>query len=404
MPKPIAVFLTAKQRLAQAYRSLRGIETPTKQASTTTRRAVPPITPEEVAEAKSFFPLEKYFIFGHARSGTTMLARLIRLHPEVHCNYQAHFFTRAPLLESLAASEEVGDWLRRNSNRWNRGKDLSPVVLRAAADFILEREARREGKRIVGDKSPNSLLDGESVRLMHKVYPDARLIYIVRDGRDTVISHRFQAFIDFPQHLSREDRRIRADFTANPQPFLSGKRSIFGETSFAKTSFAEQSLQRAAAGWVRNVCETEQLGKELFGDHYYSLRYEDLLERPWEVMSQVWDFLGAVPANAEAQAAVQTEMTQNPDADWQQQKAKEIAQPLQGVAKGKQGAWREIFTLQDRQIFHAIAGDTLRAWVNPLVAAVSSPSCLGFAASKLSINFKLHGAAALMNSGSSSPE
>ena len=55
---------------------------------------IPEINPEEVAEAKTFFPMEKFFIFGHARSGTTLLTRLIRLHPKVHCNYQAHFFTR----------------------------------------------------------------------------------------------------------------------------------------------------------------------------------------------------------------------------------------------------------------------------------------------------------------------
>ena len=46
------------------------------------------ITPEEVAQAREFFPLDKFFIYGHARSGTTLLTRLIRLHPEVHCNYQ----------------------------------------------------------------------------------------------------------------------------------------------------------------------------------------------------------------------------------------------------------------------------------------------------------------------------
>ena len=344
-----------KQRLIQAYRSLRGIE-PSKTSKRSAQREIPPISEDEVAEAKTFFPLDKYFIFGHARSGTTMLARLIRLHPEVHCNYQAHFFTRAPLLESLVADEEVGAWLKRNSNRWNHGKDLSPVILRAVADYIMEREARLEGKRIVGDKSPNSLLDGESVRLMHKVYPDARLIYIIRDGRDTVISHRFQAFIDFPQHLTQEDLRIRADFAEMPEPFLAGKRSIF----------TEQSLRRAAEGWVRNVSETEQLGKQLYGERYFSLRYEDLLERPWEEMGRVWDFLGAVPAEAELQPALKAEMTQNPDADWQQQKAKEIAQPLQGVAKGKQGTWREILTPQDRQIFHGIAADMLRAWGYPL--------------------------------------
>jgi hypothetical protein len=94
-----------KQRLLQAYRALRGAESP-KTTRGEIRRDIPPISEEEVAEAKSFFPLEKYFIFGHARSGTTMLARLIRLHPEVHCNYQAHFFTRAPLLESLVADAQ----------------------------------------------------------------------------------------------------------------------------------------------------------------------------------------------------------------------------------------------------------------------------------------------------------
>ena len=32
---------------------------------------IPAISPEEVVEARSFFPMEKFFIFGHARSGTT---------------------------------------------------------------------------------------------------------------------------------------------------------------------------------------------------------------------------------------------------------------------------------------------------------------------------------------------
>ncbi len=145
-----------------------------------------------------------------------MLTRLIRLHPEIHCSYQAHFFTRPPTLESLVNSEQIGEWLCRPSNRWNRGKDLSPIVLRAAADFILEREARREGKIIVGDKSPNNLLDGKAVQQLFKVYPDAYLIYIVRDGRDAAISHRFQSFIDLTQTLSNEDLKIRLEFSAHP--------------------------------------------------------------------------------------------------------------------------------------------------------------------------------------------
>src|SRR3972149_4457169 len=120
------------------------------------RNPIPAITAEEVAEVRRFFPRDKFFIFGHARSGTTLLTRLARLHPEVHCNYQAHFFTRRPLLKSLVDTPEAEEWLARKSNRWNQGRDLSPLVLRAAADFIMERGAANEGKRIVGDKSPSS--------------------------------------------------------------------------------------------------------------------------------------------------------------------------------------------------------------------------------------------------------
>jgi hypothetical protein len=334
----------ARKRLALALHVLR-----TGQAPSRTRSRIPAITPQEVAEAKRFFPMEKFFIFGHARSGTTLLARLVRLHPEVHCNYQAHFFTRPPLLQALVADEQVESWLTRRSNRWNHGGDLSAVVLRAAADFILESDACQAGKNIVGDKSPNSLNDGESVRLMHKVYPDGRLIYIIRDGRDTVLSHRFQAFIDSPQHLSKEDLRIRDEFSHDPEPFLKGERSIF----------TEKGIRRAAEGWVRNVVETDMAGKELYGEKHFTVRYEDLLVQPVEEMSRVWAFLKADPLQPGLEAAVEAEIHENPDADWQQQKAGEIARPL---LKGRHGSWREMFTARDRQVFHAVAADTLNAW------------------------------------------
>ena len=314
---------------------------------------IPAITPEEVAEARIFFPLEKFFIFGHARSGTTLLARLVRLHPQVHCNYQAHFFTRSPLLEGLVSDPEVGAWLARRSNRWNHGRDLSPLVLRAAGDFILERDARREGKGspacVVGDKSPNSLMDGEAVHRLVKVYPDGRLINIIRDGRDTALSHRFQAFIDNPKSLSREDLRIREEFARQPEPFLSGESSIF----------TEKNLLQAAQGWVHNVVETDRAARELLGERYCALRYEDLLREPLEEMRRLWAFLGVETPAAGLEEAVLAEMGQNPDADWQQQKAGEIASPLQ---KGKQGTWQMMFTEQDKQIFHQVAGETLAAW------------------------------------------
>lgn len=337
-----------KKRLSLSIRALAG--KPIQYGSTPVRRArqIPAITPEEVAEVRLFFPCDKFFIFGHARSGTTLLARTIRLHPDVHCNYQAHFFTRPPLLESLVGGEEIEAWLARRSNRWNHGRDLSPVVLRTAADYILEREARPLGKRIVGDKSPNSLNDGEAVRLMHNVYPDGFLIYIVRDGRDTALSHRFQAFIDFPDQLSKEDLQIRDQFSREPGPFLRGERTLF----------TEKAIQRAAESWVRNVTQTHTAGQELFTNHYHALRYEDLLQQPWDEMLKIWQFLGAGAPGAGLKDELLAELQQNPDADWQKEKGAEIAQNR----KGQQGNWQEMFTARDKSLFQTIAGETLKNW------------------------------------------
>ena len=313
------------------------------------REAIPAITPDEVAEAKSFFPMEKFFIFGHARSGTTLLTRLVRMHPDVHCNYQGHFFTRPPLLQGLVSDIEVSKWFTRSSNRWNRGRDLSPVVMRAISDFILERDARQAGKKVVGDKSPNSLTNGKAVQLLFNIYPDASLVFIVRDGRDAVLSHRFQTFIDNPQHLSKEDMRIYESFIRNPQPYLDGKRSLFTRTGITK----------AAEGWVQNLLETDKWGRQLFRERYHAMKFEDLLEQSWDEMDRLWNFLGVKTDIHRLDEAVGGEFTKNPDADWQQYKAGDIAQVLQ---KGKHGSWRELFTERDIEIFEKIAGETQLEW------------------------------------------
>jgi glycosyltransferase involved in cell wall biosynthesis len=303
----------------------------------------------ELDEITSVFSLPKFFIYGHARSGTTLIARLIRLHPEVHCNYQAHFFTRPPTIHALVESPVVREWLSRPDNRWNRGKDLSPVILRVVADYIMEREARQLGKSIVGDKSPNSLLDGKSVHKLYSIYPDAKLIYIARDGRDTILSHRFQAFIDFQETLNDEDLSIREDFLYHPEQFLDGRRSLF----------TRQGLIEGAQGWVRNMEETNTIGRERFGKNYYSFRYEDLIDNTVEEMLKIWDFLGVKAEFPEHQDLILKELDKNPDADWQRYQERDL---VANIKKGRSGTWQELFTEQDKELFLEVAGSTLEAW------------------------------------------
>ena len=319
------------------------------EAKKTKRDLIPAITPEEVAEIKQFFPREKFFIFGHARSGTTLLMRLLRLHPEVHCNYQAHFFTRQPLLKSLVDSPEAEEWLKRKSNRWNQGRDLSPLVLRASADFIMERDASKEGKHIVGDKSPSSTIHGQAVRDMHAIYPDAKLVYIIRDGRDVLVSERFRNFVEESKFLTSEDKRIIEELRKDHSQFTNGTRSIF----------TEAFIRRVAKGWVTNLQEMEEEGKRLFGINYFAVRYEDLLDHPFEELTRLWMFLGVKEIDDSLEGEIKSETESNPDEEWQAKRNEGIASFL---PKGYAGNWKSLFTAKDKSVFKEVAGEMLVKW------------------------------------------
>jgi hypothetical protein len=76
-------------------------------------------------------------------------------------------------------------------------------------------------------------------------------------------------------------------------------------------------------------------------------------------MGRLWSFLGVKTDITGLEDGVNDELTRNPDADWQQYKAGDIAQIVQ---KGKHGSWRELFTIRDIQIFEKIAGETQLKW------------------------------------------
>jgi hypothetical protein len=241
------------------------------------------------------------------------------------------------------------EWLTRKSNRWNHGRDLSPLVLRAIADFIMERDAAREGKRIVGDKSPSSMIHGQAVRDMHAIYPDAKLVYIVRDGRDVLISERFRNFVEESKFLSAEDKRIISDLRADSAPFTDGRRSIF----------TDSFIRRAAKGWVTNMQETDDEAHKLYGKNYFSLRYEDLLKDPFKEMSRLWKFLGVKTVNKSLERRIKAEMASNPDEQWQAKRDEGIASFL---SKGQSGNWERLFTARDKSVFKEVAGGMLVKW------------------------------------------
>ncbi len=307
----------------------------------------PAISQEELERVHRFFPRPKFFILGYPRSGTTLLARLVRLHPEVHCNWQAHFVTRPEGLVPAMLRSELPAWLARRSNRWTAQDPVLAPALRALCDYVMERQAEAEGKAIVGDKSPSGTFP-EAVIWLHRLYPDASLIYIVRDGRDVAVSRRVQQFIDYPDGLDVRDRRIRDSLRRMGEAYLEAGRSIF----------VEDWLQKEADQWRRIVQANHGGGEALYGERYLALRYEDLLEAPVEWMERVWDLLEAGPFEG-ADAAIRQEMESNPAAAWHESRDPALTRAL---PRGVAGGWRAVFNERDRALFEAIARSTLEAW------------------------------------------
>jgi hypothetical protein len=187
------------------------------------------------------------------------------------------------------------------------------------------------------------------VRDAYTLYPDAKLIYIVRDGRDVLISERFRNFVEESKFLTKEDKRMMADLQKDQTPFTNGIRSIFTETF----------IRRVANGWVKNLRETEDEARRLYGKRFCGLRYEDLLAHPFDEMNKLWKFLGVKRVNKSLAKAIKAEMESNPDEEWQTKRQEGIASFL---PKGQAGNWQRLFTEKDKSIFKEAAGGMLIKW------------------------------------------
>jgi Sulfotransferase family len=302
-----------------------------------------------------------FFILGQQKSGTTWLMRILDSHPEILCNGEGRFFggdwrqesvkrldaKRPPssLYNAVLDAEYLRLWIERSV--WSRDDD--PVehldnLTRMAVDYFLKGRLLKTGKRIVGDKSP--LLTPGTMREVARIYPEAKVIHIIRDGRDAAVSavhHSWnfgKARKDDPEVSAR-----RAAYRGDPQRLQEAGESIF----------AGNSLKKMAAEWVARVGRTVLDGPALLGSNYAEVRYENLLERPEEEVGRLLAFLGA-----EASAAVVRRCVSAASFEKLSKGRKRGEEdPTSFFRKGVAGDWRNVFTEEDKQTFKEEAGDLL---------------------------------------------
>jgi hypothetical protein len=203
------------------------------------------------------------FILGSPRSGTTYLGSLLAAMPK------ATYFFEPPVMKYYARLVYEDRVEPASINRFYR-LGFRSLLLAAPGS----------GPRIV-EKNPNHTWIAETLLA---VFPDAKFVMIVRDGRDTALSlsekpwHRLDSL--------GSGRYEPGGYAYGPQPhfYIEPER----REEFASTS----DLHRCAWIWRRHTEEIERLSGLLPADSRLEVRYEALLERPEEVLPAVLSFLG----------------------------------------------------------------------------------------------------------------
>ena len=197
------------------------------------------------------------FVVGAPRSGTTWLQQLLFVHPLITTGGESHLFCEGlpEVFDNFTyrdASSHLSSWVSE------------PELLSAArtfcdAVFAAQRAGTRPEARIVLEKTP-AHMPGQSA-LQARLYPDAKYVHIIRDGRDTAASQT----------------------------------KLWGD---AMTEYANAG--RVASGWAEAVRDIrDQFG----GFAYIEMKYEDIVRDTPAALAAIFDHFGLPYDDALCRAA-----------------------------------------------------------------------------------------------------
>lgn len=263
-----------------------------------------------------------FFIFGCCRSGTSLLSRMLNQHANIAVPYESHLFNTfhkllhyygdlsrqcnvARLVDDMLTSDVMRDWdpaLTRNEILGNLKRNNFCGVV----DAVLSTYAIKTGKARWGEKTPHHIYYWDYIS--HH-FPNAKIVHIVRDGRDVA--------------LSLMDAR-----------------------------FGPKSVYSCAQYWQHYLAEIEEVKKKAPPGTIHETSYEKLLKNPGTELAMICDFLG------EEFLSEMLDFHKNTSAyktDTQNQK--NLMMPL---LKGNIGKWHHQMSPKSASIFEAIASDTLK--------------------------------------------
>ena len=189
------------------------------------------------------------FLLGCARSGTSIFGEALAAHPDV-----TYLFELSPAWNAIV--EEGAD------HRLERSAANAEIARQVYAEF--SPRLRGEPGEVLLEKNPKHVL---RLPFLAGIFPWARFIHIIRDGRDTAASLMFR----------------------NRGPGW-GHLRVPGWQALLERYGGENHI-RCAHQW-RIAVETARGDGAFLGGQYIEVRYEDLVEDPLNVTRRALAFMG----------------------------------------------------------------------------------------------------------------
>lgn len=262
------------------------------------------------------------FIVGCPRSGTTLVQRLVNAHPRIAIIPEAHWIYQLPehrtgMTPDGMVDEKIVPALLEHPKFARLAINCDQLLAliggnpRLAYSTFLRRVfdlyGRMQNKDLVGNKTPALV---RRLEIVHNLWPEARIIHIIRDGRDVFLSMKNRPL---------RDRDVGARIVGAEDPVLT-----------------------IGLWWELSVQMGRNAGKTLESLLYYEMRYETLVNRPREACTDLCAFLGVPYSDAMLRF-------------YEGGKTRKDSQPITPGLRD----WRTGMCAEDVEHFESAAGDLL---------------------------------------------
>lgn len=270
-----------------------------------------------------------FFLAGCWKSGTHWIQNILNLHPQVKIKGEYHF-------EHLLRAME-----RFTRPKWCMG---SKPRGKAVANDAFENLVRRVMYATTRE-CPNALWLGDrSPRPLEEVIPGAPMYWLLRDGRDVLVSwsfHWLRVDAQGAPFIQGALSKFRPEFASNPDRFRDPDYGLLGNDDW---------VRRTARQWAGYITHDFEAFPRLRaqGTPVHKIVYEDLHQNPHEGAAAIYRFLGLNPADAEP---LSTETKTLPGFKKEDLKS--------AKRKGQTGDWRNYFNDRITRIFKEEAGQAL---------------------------------------------